>query len=226
MLSKRQQNDFIVLDDNFKGYSTRYFNLPRHYEKYLESILISNGMILDRLHKMAYDIIIDYELINVEEIYIICLLKGGFQFAADLFNKLQSYSCTRSKYIRISIDFISASTYINDSIGHNTKINPCTDMERFRNKNVLIAEDLVDTGTSLTNVEEYIRRYNPTSVRTACLLVKRRPDCPGYQPDYVGFEVPNRFIVGYAIDYNNYFRDLPHICSVNDEGKREFYDRS
>ncbi|TNN13662.1 Hypoxanthine-guanine phosphoribosyltransferase isoform 2 [Schistosoma japonicum] len=56
-------------------------------------------------------------------------------------------------------------------------------MERFRNKNVLIAEDLVDTGTSLTNVEEYIRRYNPTSVRTACLLVKRRPDCPGYQPD-------------------------------------------
>ncbi|CAH8295468.1 unnamed protein product [Schistosoma turkestanicum] len=182
-------------------------------------------MILDRISKMARDILNEYERSGTDTVHIICILKGGYQFAYDLFKCLHKYSVTRNKYVRICIDFISASTYVNDSVGHDTKINPCTNMEKFKDKHVLIAEDLVDTGTSLNNLEKYIRKYEPKSICSTCLLVKRIADHPGYQPDYVGFEVPNRFIVGYGIDYNDCFRDVPHVCSVNDEGKREFFGR-
>ncbi|CAH8855761.1 unnamed protein product [Trichobilharzia szidati] len=222
MPTRRYQDDCIILNDDYPGYFANNFMLPARYEKYIESIIVPHGMVLDRLNKMASDILDTYECLRTRSIHIICILKGGFKFASDLFETLQTFITSRKKDINVYIDFISASTYVNDSVGDGTKLNACTDMEKFRNKNVLIVEDLVDTGTSLTKIEEFVRQYNPLSLHTACLLLKRRPDCAGYIPDYVGFETPNRFIVGYGIDYNDYFRDIPHVCSVNSQGKIRF----
>ncbi|CAH8539999.1 unnamed protein product [Schistosoma turkestanicum] len=183
-------------------------------------------MILDRLETMATIILKDYEEAGANAIHIICILKGGFNFAVDLFNKLSEYSTTREKHMQICIDFISANTYVNDSVGHDTKLNPCTNMKKFKDKYVLIAEDLVDTGTTFKTVENYIKQFEPKLIRSASFSTKIQTiTSPGYNPDYVGFEVPNRFVVGYGIDYNDCFRDVPHVCSVNDEGKREFFGK-
>ncbi|VDP09718.1 unnamed protein product, partial [Schistosoma margrebowiei] len=94
-----------------------------------------------------------------------------FKFASDLFKSLQEYSFTRRNYIKVSIDFVAASTYVDDSVGHDTKITPCTNMEKFRDKDVLIVEDMVDTGTSLNELERFVKKYEPKSVRSAWYVV-------------------------------------------------------
>ena len=71
-----------------------------------------------------------------------------------------------------------------------------------------------------------LKKYNLKSVQVASLLVKRTPLSKGYRPDYTGFEIPNHFVVGYALDYNEYFRDLPHICVINEAGKQRYASSS
>lgn len=67
-----------------------------------------------------------------------------------------------------------------------------------------------------------LKKYEPKSVQVASLLVKRTPLTVGYRPDYTGFEIPDHFVVGYALDYNEYFRDLQHICVINEAGKKRY----
>ena len=68
----------------------------------------------------------------------------------------------------------------------------------------------------------YFRKYEPKRILVACLLRKRTPLSDGYVPDYVGFEIPNKFVVGYALDYNEYYRDLMHLCLINDHGIEKY----
>ncbi|CAL8074548.1 unnamed protein product [Calicophoron daubneyi] len=212
----------IVIDDEFQGYSADCIRLPLKYKNYIEGILVSNGLIKDRLEQMASDIIDSLERRGSSAVTLICILKGGFKFASDLTEKMESVAFFRRKNISIYIDFIVANTYVNDDVGHETHLRVCSDPEKFRHKDLIVVEDLIDTGTTMYKLVSYLKSLEPRSVEVASLLVKRRPDCNAYVPDYVGFEVPNRFIVGYAIDYNDQFRELPHVCVVNDEGKRRF----
>ncbi|XP_027750310.1 phosphoribosyltransferase domain-containing protein 1-like [Empidonax traillii] len=89
-------------------------------------------------------------------------------------------------------------------------------------QNVLIVEDIVGTGRTMKVLLKTIEKYKPKMIKVASLLVKRtsRPD--GYRPDYYGFEIPDLFVVGYALDYNEHFRDLNHICVINDHGKAKY----
>jgi hypoxanthine phosphoribosyltransferase len=74
----------------------------------------------------------------------------------------------------------------------------------------------------MTKLLETLKQYDPLQVKVASLLVKRTPLSVGYKPDYTGFEIPNSFVVGYALDYNEYFRDLNHICIINDNGIKKY----
>ena len=67
-----------------------------------------------------------------------------------------------------------------------------------------------------------LRKYEPKRIFVTCLLRKRTPLSDGYVPDYVGFEIPNKFVVGYALDYNEYYRDLMHLCLINDHGIHKY----
>ncbi|CAH8562373.1 unnamed protein product [Schistosoma guineensis] len=212
----------VVIDDDFPGYSEKCFNLASKYEQYIESIIVPNGMIKDRLERMSIDILETFELLNATAINLLCVLKGGFKFASDLSEKIHNSAVTRSKNIPIFMDFIVSNTYENDVVCHEPQFHTYTNLTSFKNKDVLIVEDLLDSGTTLSSLVPYIKSFEPRSVLVACLLVKRRQDFSEFQPDFVGFEVPNRFIVGYAIDYNDFFRDIPHICSINDEAKKIF----
>jgi len=80
---------------------------------------------------------------------------------------------------------------------------------------LLIVEDIIDTGATMVHLLEKLKTFNPNSVRVTSLLVKKTSRSNGYTPHYVGFAIPDAFVVGYALDYNEYFRDLDHICVIS-----------
>ncbi len=73
---------------------------------------------------------------------------------------------------------------------------------------MLIVEDIIDTGRTMVKLLEVLKKYSPRSVKVCSLLLKRTPESNGYQPDYAGFSIPQKFVVGYALDLNEHFRDL------------------
>lgn len=85
---------------------------------------------------------------------------------------------------------------------------------------------ILDTGRTMKKLLNTLAEYKPKSVKVASLLVKRTPLSSGYRPDFIGFEIPDHFVVGYALDYNEYFRDLNHICVINDHGKEKYANPS
>ncbi|GCC37570.1 hypothetical protein chiPu_0016074 [Chiloscyllium punctatum] len=88
--------------------------------------------------------------------------------------------------------------------------------------NVLIVEDIVETGRTMRKLLALLEKYKPQMVKVASLLLKRTPRSSGYRPDFVGFEIPDKFVVGYALDYNEYFRDLNHICVISERGRQKY----
>lgn len=96
--------------------------------------------------------------------------------------------------------------------------NPCED---FGGKNILVVEDIVDTGRTVTALSNMINEFSPASVAVAAMVVKRLPDVT-YKPDFAGFSVPNEFVIGYGLDYNEYFREMNHICIMNQAGIDKF----
>jgi hypoxanthine-guanine phosphoribosyltransferase len=86
-------------------------------------------------------------------------------------------------------------------------------------QNLLIVEDIIDTGATMVKLLEKLRQYEPSSIKVTSLLIKKTDRSNGYIPDYVGFAIPDAFVVGYALDYNEYFRDLDHICVISVSGK-------
>ena len=95
----------------------------------------------------------------------------------------------------------------------------------LRGKHVLFVEDIIDTGLTMTKLIEYMHEHvQPLSVRVTALVEKRTPHSCGFKADYVGFSVPDKFIVGYCLDYNEAFRDMNHIGVLAPEGIEEFKD--
>ena len=87
---------------------------------------------------------------------------------------------------------------------------------------VLIVEDIIDTGNTLAKFCDILNEKAPKSVRVASLLEKRTPKSNGFKGDFVGFDIPDHFIVGYCLDYNEHFRDLDHVCVMAEAGIKKF----
>jgi len=158
----------------------------------------------------------------VEPLVVLCVLKGGYKFFADLCDQIQQISRNAGMSIPLAPDFIRVQSYVDDQSSGNIQIHGIDNLASLSGKNVLIVEDIIDTGLTMQKLLQTIKEYQPKSVRVASLVVKRAPNSNGYRPDYIGFEVPNYFIVGYAIDYNEHFRDLGHICVINEAGKKKY----
>jgi len=211
-------DNFIKVADETTPYSTSHFSLPKHYEDSIESILVPHGLIKDRIERMARNIHTEF---NSESMILLCILKGGFRFTQDLMDALNSLNRNSGKSIQLGLDFLRLKSYTNESSGE-VQIIGGDDLSKLEGKNILIAEDMIDTGKSMQKLLTTLAKYNPKSVKVACLLVKRNKLSSGYRPDHIGFEIPNVWISGYAIDYNEYFRDLNHICVLNDNGKKKY----
>ncbi|ESP00753.1 hypothetical protein LOTGIDRAFT_225737 [Lottia gigantea] len=214
------ENDkkYIVLGDDYKGYPLNMFCVPKHYEDDLEHVLIPAGLINDRIERLAREIIQDF---RHEAITGLCVLKGGYKFFTDLLDKIKALNRNSEESVPLAVDFIRVKSYTGTTSGEMT-VTGIDNLENLKDKNVLIVEDIIDTGKTMIKLLEILQKYNPKSIKVASLLTKRRASGTGFKPHYLGFEVPDKFVVGYALDYNEYFRDLNHICVINQHGIEKY----
>jgi len=170
-------------------------------------ILISEADIERRVSELAKEISRDYA--DEKELVLVGVLKGAFVFLADLSRKLS---------IPRVIEFIAVSSYEEGSTASNS-VRLVMDMrENIEGKQVLIVEDIVDTGRTLHFLVELLGTRDPKSIKT-CALV-RKPDRTEVDmtPDYLGFEIPDVWVVGYGLDYDEQNRTLPHIAAMKPKG--------
>ena len=163
--------------------------------------LIAADDIQDRIRALAAQIEADYP--PDEEIHLVCVLKGGFVFMADL---------VRAMSPRVTMDFIAVSSY-----GKRTKstgeVRMLKDLDSgLEGRHVIIVEDIVDTGLTLNYLQDILRSRGPKSLRTACLLSKPSRRKVDVKVEYIGFTIEDRFVVGYGLDYAEQYRNLPNIA--------------
>ncbi|XP_061653878.1 phosphoribosyltransferase domain-containing protein 1b isoform X1 [Phyllopteryx taeniolatus] len=209
----------IVIGDDWPGYSLELFSYPAHYAGDLQCVVVPHGVIMDRTERLAHDIMDD---LGDHDIAVLCVLKGGYQFCADLVDKIKTLSCSSDRTIPMRVHFIRLKSYLNDQSTEDLHILGEEDLSFLAGKNVLIVEGIIGTGKTLKALLKHVKAFQPKMIKVAGLLVKRMPHNTASVPDYVGFEIPDRFVVGYALDYNEYFRDLNHICVISDSGKMKY----
>jgi len=213
----------LNIPDDFKGYDHSLFAIPAHYQDSVDQVIIPSGLIQDRIDKIALDIFNDTMAGSNEPISAVCVLKGGYKFFSDVLNKLTKLNTAQAnKSVQISIDFIRLKSYQDDRSSGEVQIIGIENLEELRNKKIIIFEDIIDTGRTMDKLLTTLKRYEPKSVSVATLLRKRTPLSNQYRPDYCCFEIPDLFVVGYALDYNEYFRDLDHICKISEVGKEKY----
>ncbi|MEJ2682778.1 MAG: hypoxanthine phosphoribosyltransferase [Candidatus Sulfobium sp.] len=157
-------------------------------------------VINSKVRELAERISRDYE---GKELVAVGILKGAFMFFSDL---------VRSIRIPLTIDFIIASSYLKDETSGEVKVHYDVG-EDIEDKDVLLIDDIVDTGVTLNYLRERILMKCPRSLRICSFLDKTARREVEIPIDYVGFRIPNEFVVGYGLDYDNKFRNLPYISS-------------
>jgi hypoxanthine phosphoribosyltransferase len=166
--------------------------------------LISASDIQARIRAMAAEIERDYP--SGEDIHLVCVLKGGFVFMADL---------VRAMSTRVSMDFMALSSYGKGTTSSGQVMVLKDVGSSLEGRNVIIVEDIVDTGLTLHYLQDILRARAPKSVRTACLLSKPSRRKVDVTVDYIGFTIEDHFVVGYGLDYAEKYRNLPEIAVLN-----------
>lgn len=169
-------------------------------------VLLDAPAIKARVAAIASEIERDHPA--AEEIHLVCVLKGGFMFMADL---------VRSMSARVTMDFIAVSSYAR-STKSSGEVRLLKDVDSgLQDRHVIIVEDIVDTGLTLIYLQEILRARAPRTLRTACLLSKPSRRLVDVKVDYVGFTIEDRFVVGYGLDYAEKYRNLDHIAVLDGE---------
>jgi len=165
----------------------------------LEEIIVSEAQIKRRVNKLGAEITAAY---GEEEVTVVAIINGALLFGADL---LRAIRCP------IRLDCIRVSSYRNEthSIGRPEIIHSLT--IDIANRHVLLLDDILDTGKTLSVVVNLIKKLNPASVRTCVLLDKPGRREVEFEADFVGFKIPDRFVVGYGLDFAERYRNLPCI---------------
>lgn len=155
--------------------------------------------IQQRVRELAERISHDYEGKNLLTVGI---LRGAFMFFSDL---------VRSINVPLTVDFIIAASYVKTATTGEVKVYYDI-REDITDKDVLLVEDIVDTGITLNHVRERVLSRRPRSLKICAFLDKKERRIVDVPLDYVGFEIPNEYVVGYGLDYDNQFRNLPYIA--------------
>lgn len=174
------------------------------YHEFMDEVLVDEAQIARRVAELGAQISKDYA---DKDLLIVCLLRGGMTFTADLMRHLT---------INPELDCMSLSSY---GVGHysssgNVRVN--LDLRtNIEGRHVLLVEDIVDSGRTLAHVLNMLQTREPASLRVCVLLDKKmRREVP-VQVDYIGFDVPDKYVFGYGIDIDERYRHLPFIASVD-----------
>ena len=176
-------------------------------QKDLERTLLTENEIQNRIVALAENINRDY---HGKPLIVICILRGSVIFMADLIRKLN---------LPLSYDFMAVSSY-GDAASTSGTIRINYDIKTdIKGKDILIVEDIIDTGRTLDRLKTILQAKEPASLRIITLLDKPERREVEVTVDYVGFTIPDEFVVGYGLDYANRYRNLPYIAVL----KREVY---
>ncbi len=171
----------------------------------IERILISHDQIQKRVTEIAKDITKDYK---GKDLLLVGILRGAVVFLADLIRQIDIHIC---------IDFMAVSSY-----GASTKssgvVRILKDLdEEIKDRHVLLVEDIVDTGLTLRYLQKNLQTRNPASISICALLNKKCKQKVPISLKYCGFEIPDEFVVGYGLDFDEKYRNLNDICILNEE---------
>lgn len=165
------------------------------------SVLISESDIKQRIASLAAEIERDYPA--SEEIHLVAVLKGGFMFMADL---------VRAMSDRVTMDFMAVSSYGKGTTSSG-QVRVLKDLDsNLEGRNLIVVEDIVDTGLTLHYLQDLLKARAPKSMKTACLLSKPSRRKVDVQVNYIGFTIEDHFVVGYGLDYAEKYRNLPYIA--------------
>lgn len=174
-------------------------------KKHYVDVMISEQDVCARISELGREITQYYHQQKVEKLVVIGLLRGSFMFMADLVREID---------LPVEVEFMTTTSYgTGMTTNHDVKISKDLDGD-IRNEQVLIVEDIIDTGYTLQKVREMLKLRDPASLRICTLLDKpsrREVEVP---VDWVGFTIPDEFVVGYGIDYAQRYRNLGYIGKV------------
>jgi hypoxanthine phosphoribosyltransferase len=158
--------------------------------------------IQETVARMAADL--DRDLFNKDPLFL-AVLNGSFIFAADLFKQIK---------MPARISFVKLASYI--GTGSSGKVDQLIGLQEIiTGQHIIIVEDIIDSGQTMTKLLEYLNGQQPASIRIATLLYKPDAFKANFKIDYIGLEIPNNFVVGYGLDYNGYGRNSKDIYTLN-----------
>ena len=165
-------------------------------------VMMTEEEVNNKIRELGLLISRDYE---GRSVHIVCILRGASFFACELAKRIT---------VPVTIDFMSVSSYGNGTVSTGeVKINKDLD-DSILHKDVIVVEDIVDTGRTLSSLMEILRDRGPESLALCALLDKPERRVVDVKVDYVGFQVPDLFVVGYGLDYAQKYRNLPYIGVV------------
>ncbi len=167
-------------------------------------VLIDAEKIHERVREMGMEITEHY---RGRELNVVCVLRGAIPFTADLIRYID---------IPFKLDAIYASSYVGRESSGKVDITVEPRLE-FTGENVLIVDDILDTGNTLSKLIDTFSKKNPMEVKSCVLLDKPSRRTIDITADYIGFEIPDHFVVGYGLDCDEYYRNLPYIGIMKDE---------
>jgi hypoxanthine phosphoribosyltransferase len=164
------------------------------------TVMLSADDVQARIRELAQDICRAYP--PDEDLHLVAILKGAFLFLGDLIRAMDRH---------VTIDFMAVSSYAKGTTSSG-EVRMIKDLDSgLEGRNVIIVEDIVDTGLTLAYLQEILHARNPKTLRTACLLSKPSRRKIDVKVEYVGFTIEDRFVVGYGLDYAEKYRNLPYI---------------
>lgn len=173
-------------------------------EKKRKEVLFTREDIHQRVQELGNQIALDYQ---GKKLLVVSLLKGSFIFTADLVREIDA---------PVKIAFMATSSY-----GHGTEstgqVNILYDVkESVEGYDILVVDDIADTGLTMKFVLEHLRKKNPASIKSCVLLDKPSRRKTVLEPDYIGYTIPDKFIVGYGLNYGDYYRNVPYVFAFVD----------
>lgn len=174
------------------------------YHTFLEEILVSEIDLQHRIQELGEEISRDF---IGEKLHLICILRGGVMFLCDLIRFIT---------VPITIDFMAVSSYGKSNRQTTGQVRITLDLkDDISDRHVLLVEDIVDSGYTIRSVLEFLETRHPRSLSVCALLDKPERREVEIPLDYLGFTIPNKFVFGYGLDIDEYFRNLPFIAAVD-----------
>jgi hypoxanthine phosphoribosyltransferase len=182
------------------------YHNPMHRD--ISRVLISQYQIGARVREMAQQITDDWQRDGDDDITIIPILTGAMIFCGDLIRHMP---------VQLKIGLLAVSSYPGASLRTQGSQIVSQQVGDIHGRHVLLLDDILDSGGTLKLVVPAMQELGAEKVRTCVMLRKNRPEAKAVQVDYVGFDIPDEFVVGYGLDYNNYYRNLPDIVTLTGE---------